>query len=662
MKKKILTQKSPHYINKKLHSIKFTPASLNNSGVFNSKWMLPILSLGLLILFFTIRKIANLDTGFHLAAGRWILTNFSVPVKDIFTYTVSQNEYIDIQWLYQVLIYAFYLFFNYTGLTIFNTLVIGCVFYLLLKKMNLYGVPVFLSLILLFVTVISIQLRFGYRPEIVTWLFMLCSLFILERYYYFGKAKLYLLPVIMLLWVNMHGLFILGLMITGVYLVSISINKKSIDKNLLKWFLISIASVFINPYFTEGVMFPFYLFTRLQKGNIFQQNITELQPPWGMAGDAGLELYLYYVISIISFILLVITYRKRALHQFVLLAAFFYISYSSFRNIPVFILYAVYIIAICLSDVLNNESVKRSIEIVSRYEKYFKIIFSVTLLLICIRIFTGAYYRNYNSEIKSGTGVDETILPEQTADFINSNSLRGNILNNLELGGWLDWKTKLPVFIDGRLEVIKEDFYKEYLTSFTNNGISKLSQKYNADLVINDISNFDWTSQMNEIKKDWRLIHWDQTASVYAKNGSADKIILDSSYAVTSMNIDTNVLTGSVKDEIIMSGHIENTADWLSGFYSNKIKPVEFMRMGNFAFDVSQYRHAEIFYLYFIKNSSGSLDKLNYADVYNNLGSVYYLLNDYPRSLNCYERFLQIKYDVQIKNRVNELKRRLGQN
>lgn len=659
MKKKTDRKNSP-VISKKLNTKKFIPASLSRSEVFNSRWMLPLLALGLLILLFTIRKIANLDTGFHLAAGRWILANFSVPVKDIFTYTVSQNEYIDIQWLYQVLIYVFYTFFNYTGLTIFNTLVIGCVFYLLLKKMNLYGVPVFLSLIVLSVTVISIQLRFGYRPEIITWLFMLCSLLILERYYYFGKAKLFLLPVIMLFWVNMHGLFILGLMIIGVYLISISINKKSIDINLLKWFLISIAVVFINPYFIDGAMFPFYLFTRLQKENIFQQNITELQPPWGMSGVPEVELYLYYSISLICLVLMIITFRKRAFHQFALLTAFFYVSYSSYRNIPLFIIYAVYIVAICLTDIMNSKNGKNKTDKLKKYESPVKIIFSVLLLLICIRIFTDAYYLNYNSEIKFGIGVDETILPEQTADFINKNFHDTKIINPLEFGGWLDWRTKIPVFIDGRLEVIKEDFYKEYLTGFSGNGLQNLSQKYDAKVIINDIANYNWTSQMNE-SKEWSLIHWDQTASVYAKNSYADNVNFDFVSGLKTAGIDTNDFTINRTAEIINSGYISGIGDWIEGFYSRKIKPLEYMRMGNFAFDNSDYRSAEILYLSFIKKSKGALDELTYSDVYSNLGSVYYLLNQFQNSLICYEKYLMIKPDdVQIKKRVNELKESAG--
>lgn len=651
------------------HSVKTAPKqkgsvvksvndSIKFSEIIKSKWFFPLLCLSLLTLAFTIRKISNYDTGFHLAAGKWILTNLSVPDKDTFTYTVNQNNYLDIQWLYQVIIYFFYSVFNYAGLTIFNSAVIISVFYILLRRMNLYGVPVFLSLLLLLTAVLSMQLRFGYRPEIVTWLFMLLLLYILDRYYYFNKNNLYLLPVIILLWVNMHGLFILGLLIIAAYFISLFIEKKVFDKKLMQWFLISIVAVFINPYFIDGAMFPFYLFTRLQKDNIFRQNITELKSPWELSESFGPEIYLYFFIALISFILIFITFRKRFFHQFALLAALFYISYSSFRNIPLFIIYAVYIIGVCLSDLLSNSSRKKFYDKFIKYEKITAIIFSVILLLICLRVITGAYYLNYNSQIKFGTGIDETILPEESAEFINKNSLDGKIINNLEFGGWLEWRIKQPVFIDGRLEVVREDFYKEYLSGFSKNGLKALIDKFNPSLIIADISNYNWTLQMNNFI-NWRLIHWDETASVYAKNDYAGNINFNFNSSLSTVGIDTAIISAS-KDEIINDGNIAGFSDWLSGFYSKKIKPVNLMKMGNFAMDKSQYKTAEMIYLSFIQRSTGTLDELNYSDVYSNLGSVYYVLNDFQRAVTCYEKSLTVNpHNTEIKNRVSELKRKL---
>ncbi len=37
--------------------------------------------------------------GFHLRAGQWILQNHAFPDKDLFTYTVNQNDYVDLHWL-----------------------------------------------------------------------------------------------------------------------------------------------------------------------------------------------------------------------------------------------------------------------------------------------------------------------------------------------------------------------------------------------------------------------------------------------------------------------------------------------------------------------------------------------------------------------------------
>ena len=47
------------------------------------------------------RAVGELDLGFHLRAGEWILAN-RWPRLDPFTYTVSDRAYVDLHWLYQV--------------------------------------------------------------------------------------------------------------------------------------------------------------------------------------------------------------------------------------------------------------------------------------------------------------------------------------------------------------------------------------------------------------------------------------------------------------------------------------------------------------------------------------------------------------------------------
>jgi hypothetical protein len=57
---------------------------------------------------FALRRLDDFDTWWHLASGRWIVEHASVPHVDVFSYTVPDHVWINLQWLYDVLLYATY--------------------------------------------------------------------------------------------------------------------------------------------------------------------------------------------------------------------------------------------------------------------------------------------------------------------------------------------------------------------------------------------------------------------------------------------------------------------------------------------------------------------------------------------------------------------------
>ncbi|MBS1518132.1 MAG: hypothetical protein JSS91_08585 [Bacteroidetes bacterium] len=659
MKKKDSSKISASKSNKDPGFLK--PAGISFREIFRSAWLPSLISVFILLILFSFRKIANFDLGFHLEGGRWILENMAFPVKDTFTYTLSSNEYIDIQWLYQVLMFAIQNYFSYSGLTLFNTAAIFLVFLLMLKRNNLNGVPVFISVIFLLITLICIHIRFSYRPEIFTWIFLILILIILDRNFYGEKTRLYFLPLIMLFWVNMHGLFILGFVILGAYIFSGYIHYKKTDKNLLKWTLISAAAVFINPYFSEGVMFPFYLFTRLQKGNIFQLNIQELQPPWGMGGLLSTELYIYYSVSVITFILLFLTLKHRKFHEFALASALFYISFTSFRNIPVFMIYAFFIISVSVSDLIREKNKFSSFLSSAKTIRIFSVIIISFCFLTGIRVVTGAYYVPYGSDIIFGAGTDESKLPFKAADFMNANNLKGNIFNNLEYGGWLEWLTKQKVSIDGRLEVVKEEFFREYISTINNNTLNSMLVNYPPSFIVNDISNYKWTGQINA-SGQFSLIYWDANSAVYKLfNEAANSRDFSFSFksGLLNENIDTVNFSSEESNSILGSLKIRDFGYFLKGFYHFQNDPVYLLNMGNFAFDHSQGSAVEILYLNYIKKNGGYVGETQFRDILTNLGTLYSVKGDTDKAQFCFERFLsEFPGDNKITGMLNDLKNR----
>ncbi len=188
------------------------------------------LAIGLLVLALALRRIHDLDLGFHLRGGQWLLQHHSFHRLDVFTYTVNHHEYIAMYWLFQIALYAAYLAVGYGGLTIINALAILLIFYLLGRRLHPEPHGRTLTAAALILSVLAMELRFGVRPEIATWFFLSVQLLILEKFERSGKNLLFLLPLSQLFWVNTHGLFILGGVVMAAYAVGFFIHDRVLFK------------------------------------------------------------------------------------------------------------------------------------------------------------------------------------------------------------------------------------------------------------------------------------------------------------------------------------------------------------------------------------------------------------------------------------------------
>lgn len=632
---------------------------LNFAMLIKSIWIYPVAAIFVLVILFSLRLAGNYDLGFHLAAGRWIVENFSVPHTDIFTYTVSANEYIDIQWLYQVINYLVQSLVGYGGLTALNMFLVVSIFALLLKRFNAAGVPAYLSAALLLVAIITIQLRISYRPEVFTWFFMVLTISVLDKYFYKKQGNLILIPLITILWVNSHGLFILGIGIIGAYNVSVFIRDRKPDNRLLLWSTAAAVSTLINPYFTKGILFPVTLYTRLQEGNIFRKTITELKPPGELLSTPGLEtiIYAFYGMAVIGALLLVITYKKRQVHQLIIFAAFLYISYSSFRNIPIFILYGSYITGLALSDIIYSAGINTITKKFSPFKRYFAAALVLISVLTGARIVTGAYYFKNNSAIKFGAGIDRTMLPEKAAGYLAEKNSGGRIINTLAYGGWLEWKLKQPVFIDGRLEVIGENFYAKYLAALKTGGIVTLTNEYSAQIVFSDPETITWNKDLFASTVNWRMDYLDNNAVIFVKDSTYSKYF-NPDTVLRNSGIDKNMFSREAIKKMFSEAHIYGWGDYLKGFYTPQYFAADLKKAGNFAFDLGAYDLSVFFYLETIRLSRGTLSMENYRELFLNLGMLYDMAKEYEFAAICFDKYLESEPgDSAVRNRSAELKK-----
>jgi tetratricopeptide (TPR) repeat protein len=643
------------------HSNNAQPGDGSWRSFVTCPWFYGLLSCFLLLTLLACRLIADYDLGFHLKGGQWIVENRAFPAKDTFTYTVNGRDYIDLHWLYQVLLYGLYLFGGYSLLSIANIVLIILAFLIVFKRMCLTGAPLWICVVLLAAALLASEIRFQTRPEVLSWVYLGLTLWVLDERMNRRKNLLFLLPLIHLAWVNTQGLFAVGWIVMVFYLVSGFFHADNLDKGLLKYSGLAAAVCLLNPYFLKGAAFPFTLLATIGTSNDFKRAIGEFQSPWIMD-----DMFFFVPVwsygaykgfCVLLLLLLAATFRKRKLHEFLLAGSFFYLSAVSLRNIPLFMLACAPLAAACWKDLewgwleeikkrlsRRREDAKKNLSVEKENKKVFSSemfrplaawIFTALMLGLSLRALTNAYYISDRRYDRFGLGLDVEQQPIRAAEFLVQNRLDGKILNHLNCGGWLDWKAPQKTFIDGRLEVIGAELFKELNDSSKPGGLQALTAKYKPDILFfNPDSAISWILELQKMP-EWRPAYLDESTVIYLKKGYAPQVpALDAGRVLEERRISPSV----VKDAKDLIQQARPGA--VKTFGEDFVRPAQYSMglktIGAYFYNTGKFDEAEAVFLENIRLSKG-----RYYDLFINLGSLYNKTGRADEARMCLDRIFQ---------------------
>lgn len=150
------------------------------------------------------------DFWWHLATGRLTLEQGAIPTTDTFSYTRTGTPFYNQGWLAQVAMFLVYQAGGIPLTLIVQALVIaGAYGGLLWLCVRLTG-RVRLSIALLLLTTLPLSFdNWNVRPQSYVFPLFVASLIILTLHRRGDAAPLWLLPPIMIIWVNLHGTFVL---------------------------------------------------------------------------------------------------------------------------------------------------------------------------------------------------------------------------------------------------------------------------------------------------------------------------------------------------------------------------------------------------------------------------------------------------------------------
>ncbi|HEX7422388.1 MAG TPA: hypothetical protein VF311_00665 [Terriglobales bacterium] len=212
-----------------LHTL-MTPAQPSSSAL---RLLLPsVRDIIFLFLFWSLlagplsnRPLADADIGWHIRTGEQILATHSLPRTDPFSSTMQGQPWFAWEWLYDILLGILHQACGLNGVVWLCALLVAAIFALLFSQLLKRGTGLLLAVVLMLLAEAASTIHLYARPHIVSWLFSLLWWVALERWDRREHVSLprwmpWFFPASMLLWVNLHGGWLFGMALLGIYMLA----------------------------------------------------------------------------------------------------------------------------------------------------------------------------------------------------------------------------------------------------------------------------------------------------------------------------------------------------------------------------------------------------------------------------------------------------------
>jgi len=458
------------------------------------------------------------DTGYHIRAGEYILETRSVPQYDIFSFHTPPLPWTAHEWLSEVVMAVLHQSFGLTGVVVFFSCLIAAVYYLIFRQLRKDGGNIFAVVVIVILVFATSHLHWLARPHIFSLLLLVIWYRILDNYEYRGINQLFVLPPLMVLWVNLHGGYITGIILLGIYcsgnLLRCCQNDpaaraKAYDRfrSYFVYLCGCLVATLINPYGYRILLFPFKLV-----GNKFlMDHVHEFLSP------NFHEPLIFKYLLLLTMAMLAVSSKRLTVIELILLLFFTNMALFSIRHVT---LYAIVVVPIII---------KRADELIGHADGNLARVFRQRAAGIAeidgaARGFFWPMAGVAMVVVLAAQGIirfkfDEGLHPVAAVEFLKQEKIQGNLFSSDASGDYIiyaAWPEHL-VFIDGRSDMYGEAIAKEYYkVTRCEPGWEQVLDKYRIDLIL-----YEAASNLSHYlgkKDEWGLIYADKVAHIYVRN------------------------------------------------------------------------------------------------------------------------------------------------
>jgi hypothetical protein len=422
--------------------------------------------------------------GWHIRTGEVIRSTHSIPRVDVFSSVMQGKPWFAWEWLYDLVVGVVHGWARLNGVVLLTAVVIALTFALVFRMMMERGAHLPVAIGVLLVALTASTIHFLARPHVFSWLLVVIWFGVLERFEVDRNwRRLAWLPATTLLWVNVHGGFLLGFALLGIYFGSallsvwsarIGIEKDSARSRAKVLAVTGMACGVVtlaNPY---GYQLHVHIY-RYVGDRFLMDHIDEFLSPnfHGLAQKCFAGLVLLAVIATAG------ARKKITLSQVLVILFAIYTGMYASRNIPASSILLALIVAPQISVILRETAGSREIgegwrSMLARVDRFssrmagldgrvagrvWPAIVLVGLIWVC------AHQGRLGSAQLMNARFDDKRFPVRAVDWLASAQNNGAVFCPDRWGGYLIYRLypETLVAVDDRHDLYGAEFLKRYL-------------------------------------------------------------------------------------------------------------------------------------------------------------------------------------------------------
>ncbi|HXS37463.1 MAG TPA: hypothetical protein VN721_12235 [Flavipsychrobacter sp.] len=493
------------------------------------------------------KQLREPDIWWQLLSGRWMLEHMQVTHTDMFSYTMAGHPWVNVKWLYEIIIAIIEKAMGPEGVLLLQSIVNVVIVYLLQRSLSLFRRSTRLSFyslssvvsIILFLAIV--EYRMAGRPEMISHLLCCTYLFFLWRYPDLRFKNIFWLVVLQCLWANMHegypvGLVILGTFCCGSFLAYLFKRDKDSLNQLYRAIILLVAAAFIvllNPNGIKLWQQPFEIYRQVW-ANKYTTELYSFHDPQYWTIEAKLHIVLL-VLVILFWINKIAQWRKEKnqllyspamLTYLLLIPLFGYLSLTANRNIPfaqIVLFPSVPVMITWLVQKVKADSWR----IIGFFKKRSVGIASVIAAIFYISIVSNYYYKVTKSPNRYGFHVSMLHNPIGAANFLKQYNIKGTAFSDYFVSSYLLWSLypDFKSYIDLRdLDVFSTSFFDQYFQIYKQPSLfNDLDKKYNFNYVVVSTSQLISLQQNLYWKPGFNMVYVDPVAAIFLRQNDANK-------------------------------------------------------------------------------------------------------------------------------------------